>query len=271
MKLVSIFVSIVFCLFLLSGCKKNNDTNFEQPPDITHYAQLAIGKWVSTMVDNGPLLTDATFVMELRADKVEFYATGYRTDANNKSWIEEDTYTYSINDDIIVIDGTDVLHKVYHIEMKILTISATTMTYVTQVFKIDNTVYPQPGIYTMKKITEDYSGQFKGVWYGKCTTVSSDTGYHYWEYLASGLYNYYYQDANGKWIKKSDNEGRYFLYGNLFASNYTNDLISGGTGRAYECWNFSIAGETMIWTGLRDNAKTVIYEMKKVASAPSTN
>jgi hypothetical protein len=52
------------------------------------------------------------------------------------------------------------------------------------------------------------------------------------------------------------------------ASNYTNDLLSGGTGKAYECWNFVIEGDTMSWTGLRANDATTSYRMEKVAAPP---
>ncbi|MEI7437250.1 MAG: hypothetical protein WCL16_10660, partial [bacterium] len=169
------------------------------------------------------------------------------------------------------LNGTDVYKKTYHAEFKILTLDDATMAFNILEVASDGTVHPGSTTYTLSRVAADYSESFKGVWYGKCTSAgSADTEYHYWEYLADGSYIYYYLDANKFWTKKSDNRGRYFLYGNLLASNYANDLISGGSGQAFECWNFSIAGNTMRWTGLRENNKTVTYEMQKVASAPAT-
>jgi hypothetical protein len=108
-----------------------------------------------------------------------------------------------------------------------------------------------------------------GCWYGKCTTPgTNDTNYHYWEYFSDQTYYYYYQDDQGHWIKKSDNEGRYFLYGNLFVSNYSNDLVIGGKGKTFECWNFNIDGNNMIWSALRKNNQTESYQMTKVTNPP---
>ena len=52
------------------------------------------------------------------------------------------------------------------------------------------------------------------------------------------------------------------------ASNYTNDLITGGTGKAFECWNISIQGSTMTWNGLRENGLIASFRMEKVAGPP---
>ncbi len=241
----------------------------DETPVEAVYTKLLIGKWVNTKVNNEYVLTDASYVMEFRNNYVEMYANGFQLDDNNKTWMENSNYTYSVNNDILIVDGTDVLNKKYHMEFKILTLDESTLTYSISVFRIDGVDYPNSNTFTCKKITEDYSTKFADVWYGKCTADNNnDTTYHYWEYFTDGTYNYYYQDSRNKWIKKSDNEGKYFLYGNLFASNYSNDLITGGTGKAFECWNFSIAGDTMTWTGLRANNKTVTYEMTKVANPP---
>jgi len=103
------------------------------------------------------------------------------------------------------------------------------------------------------------------------TPGTSDVGYHYWEYFTNGHYNYYYQDDLGNWLNKPDNEGIYFLYGDLMASNYTNDLISGEKGKAYECWNFIIEGDTMFWTSLRENGLITSFRMEKVTGPPVTS
>ena len=255
-----LFATLSMVLSLFTSCENENEPGT---------AQLLVGEWINTEIDQVPIVTDSKFVMGLRSDNHELYASGFLLDENNKSWEEGEAYTYSVQNDILTIDGKDALDKMFHIEFKILTLNQSVLTYSVQTVRIDGVSYPDSKIYTCKKITKESSQSFTGIWYGRCTSAgSTDTKYHYWEYLSDGTYNYYYQDGSNKWIKKTDNEGRYFLYGNLFVSNYSNDLISGGTGHAFECWDFSISGNTMTWTGLREGNKTVTYQMEKVSTPP---
>ncbi len=256
-----IFVIIFFLLPL--GCSE------DEMPVEAEFTKLLMGKWVNTKANNNPIFTDASFVMEFKTNYVEMYATGFQLDENNKIWMENSDYTFSVNNDVISIDGKDILGKVYHLELKIISLNDSLLKYSDSKIIIDGVDYTNPIEYTCKRITKDYSSQFTGVWYGKCTSDNNnDTTYHYWEYFADGTYNYYYHDENNKWIKKTDNEGKYFLYQNLFVSNYSNDINSGIVGKAFECWQFSITGDKMIWTGLRADNKTVTYEMVKVANPP---
>lgn len=249
-------------ILMLSACKKDETNQTDE---------LLLGMWINTLVNDQPVLTDDTFVLELKPDKTEMYAVGFQLDENNFRWEENSNYTYSLNDDRIIINGTDVLGKAYYMEFKIISLDASTLKYSVPVFTIDGESFPDNKTYTCSKINNDLSSQFTGVWYGKSTTPgTADTAFHYWEYFADGNYNYYYQDESGNWIKKADNEGRYFLYGDFFASNYSNDLISGGTGQAYECWNIATDGNTMSWSGLRANNLVNSYEMEKVAAPPVT-
>ncbi len=220
-------IAVVFC-----SCTKNNEPN---------YAELLKGAWANTMVNEQAIMTDNTFIMEFKSDNIQLYAVGYRLDDNNKGWRENNNYTYSINQNLISIDGTDGLEDNYHLVLNILSLEQDLLSYSVQTFSLNGEVIADTKTYTCQKITKDYSEEFTGVWYGLCTTEgSADSLYHYWEYFDDGSYNYYYQDENSNWIKKTDNEGQYFLYGNLMVSNYSHDLLSGGTGLAYECWNFSI-------------------------------
>lgn len=252
----------VLILLLFCSCKDEE----------TDYAELIVGKWGNTLVNYEPILTDASFICEYRSDMVQLYANGFKLDDINKTWMENDNYEYDVEDKNIIIDGTDVLDHSYHMEFEILLIDENYLTYSVKKFFIDDVDYPDSNIYTCKKVKNDYSEQFTGVWYGKCTTAgTSDTKFHYWEYFADGSFNYYYLDDAEKWIKKSDNEGGYFLYGTLLATNYTNDLVSGGNGKAYECWNIEINGNNMTWTGLRENNHVVTYQMVRVESAPTVS
>lgn len=248
---------------LLSGCKKDEKID---------YFSLIAGRWVNTLVDNQPILTDASFTFEFRSDHEQSYATGFILDENNKTWIDNANYTYSVSDNKIIIDGSNQQGNVFHMEFAIIYVDGQTLRYSVSKFMIDNVAYPDPKTYTHQKVTSYLRNQFIGTWYGKSTTPgTADTSYHYWSYFSEGNYNYYYRDNLGKWINKPDNEGKYFLYGNFLASNYTNDLLSGGTGKAFECWNISIKGDTMLWSGLRTFGQTTSYKMGKVAGPPVFN
>ncbi len=260
MKRIKLLFILPLIAILFSGCKKDKDPN---------YAELLQGIWVNTMVNGHEVLTDAGFVMEFRSDKTEMYATGVELDENNKSWQENSSFTYSVSGDMISITSTDEAVITTQMQFKIQSIENDIMTYIVPSFSVNGIVLPDLNTYTCKKVTNDYSDAFAGVWYGRCTTEgAADSLYHYWEYFDDGSYNYYYQDENSNWIKKSDNAGRYFLYGQFMASNYSNDLLSGDIGLAYECWDFTLQGDKMVWTGLRENNMTITYEMEKVQSPP---
>jgi hypothetical protein len=253
-----VLVAMVLSL-LFSGCQKQDDLY-----------SLLLGTWVNTQVDNQAVLTDESFIMELRSDKVQMYATGYTLDMNNKTWIENDKYTYRVDGNILTIDGVGALGSKYHLELIILSVDKYTLSYSVRKLMIENVDYPDKKIYTFRKAIVDFSDRFVGTWYGRSTTPgSNDESYHCWEYFADGQFNYYYQDSRGLWIRKADNEGHYFLYGDLMASNYSNDLLSGAIGKAFECWNFSITGNTMVWKGLRENGQVTSYRMEKVKGPPT--
>lgn len=246
---------------VILSCKKEEEND---------YAAMVIGKWVNTHVNDITVLTDEAFAFEYRTDKAQTYASGNILDANNKTWIENNSFTYSVNGKKITVVGANQFGNTFNMEFEIIYADQQTLKYSVTKFLVDNVEYPDPNTYTNKKITVDMKSQFVGTWYGKTTTAgSTDNSFHYWDYFADDTYDYYFQDGSGNWINKPDNEGRYYLYGDLLASNYTNDLITGGTGKAYECWNFRIEGNKMYWTGLRENGLTTSFEMEKVAAPPA--
>jgi hypothetical protein len=249
------------------GCADHGAEPTDAPPD---YRQQVVGTWVNTHLNNQPLPTDSAFVMDLRASGVEMYAVGLQLDADNRAWRENDNYTYSVQGDVLAIDGKDTFGKTYHIKFRVDLSADTVMTMAVQAFAVDGTSYPNANTYTMHRVQATDADSLVGVWYGRCTSGNnSDAMPHYWAYAADGSYSYYYQDSAGVWLRKADNSGRYFLYGSLLATNWSNDLLTGGQGLAYECWRVEIAGRTMKWSGLRPGGKVVTYEMSRVDSPPA--
>ena len=262
MKNIYTLISLAMLSLLFVGCEKDNDPNYEE---------LLQGTWVNTMVNEQAVLTDETFTMEFKSDNTELYSSGFQLDDNNKSWLENSNYTYSISGSLITIDGTDMLGNTYHMVFNILSLNEDVLTYSIQTFMLNGELIANTNTYSCKKVNEVFSTEFTGIWYGRCTTVgSADSLFYYWECLDGGEYYYYYQDENGNWIKKLETGSHYFLYGQLMAGNYSYDILGGGTGLTFECWNFTIAGNYMVWTGLRENNITITYEMERVSSLPET-
>lgn len=255
--------NFVFAVLILTalffGCKNEDDG----------YPELIIGTWVNTQVNDEPIQTNASFVSEYRADLVQMYASGVVLNQSNKIWSECDDYKYRIEGKKLIIDGTDILENEYHLEFEILSLDEDYLKYSISKYLVNGVDYPDENTYTDKKVKDDHKSKFVGIWYGKCITEgSSDTKYHYWDYFANGSYNYYYQNELNNWVRKADNDGGYYLYDNFFASNFSNDLVSGGTGKSFECWNFEIIGNEMTWTGLREGGKVIKYQMTKVSAPP---
>jgi hypothetical protein len=260
MKKIYIIVCIALLGVLFTACNKDKQVD---------YSLLLQGTWVNTLVNDQSVLTDKTYIMELKSDGTEMYATGYSLDENNKTWKENSAYQYTIKGDIIHISGADIDGNKIQSKFKIQSLADDVLKITVEEFSSNGKLIPDNNTYTLIKVKSDHKEAFTGVWYGKCTTPGAvDSLYHYWEYFEDGSFNYYYQDKDNKWIKKSDNQGRYFLYGQLMVSNYSHDLLSGGQGLAFEGWNFSIKDNKMIWTGLRENNVTVTYEMEKVSALP---
>ncbi|MFA6894742.1 MAG: hypothetical protein WCQ46_03175 [Bacteroidales bacterium] len=246
-----------FLLVMLTSCEKEIAQNQSQ----------FIGKWVNKTVDSREIFTNDAFVMDFRDDGVQMYASGYTINDNDKAWMEGSGYSYYVNGNIIYIAGQSVLGSVFEIQLNIMELNEEEMIYTVGKMIIDDTSFEDSSVYVVKKVTsEDNNNKIIGLWQGHCiSSGSADTEDHRWEYFVDGTYNYYIYD-DGEWTTKQDNEGTYFVYGNLFASNWTNDYVSGTTGRNFECWDISInvSGTFMQWSGYRLDGTTVVYEMEKI-------
>ncbi len=255
----NLIFGFVLCVAILAGCSKDDGCD---------YSELLVGTWINTQVDAKPVLTDNVFVMQLREDGVEVYSSGYQIDANNKRWIESDDFTYEVKGKTIIIQGPGAVSGQFYMEFEIVSLDAENLIYRIPVFKIDNVSYPDPKLYSMKRVREDHRAKFIGTWYGRSTSPDNTDGFHYWTYFPDGAFSYYYKDNLDHWVTKQDNNGKFFLYGDFFASNYSNDLLSGAVGLAYECWNIDLVGTSMFWSGHRANNVTTSFRMDRVSAPP---
>lgn len=248
----------------MSGCDKDDDTD---------YSEAIIGTWTAVSEEGEELLTDNVFINTFSRDMKAAYASIVPVE-DGFEWEEEAPGNYRLEGDILYEWG-EYKGKSYTYKTRIK-ISDNLLICQTLESIYDGQPSGTNTTYTMARVVNDYTSQFIGVWKGHETTAglpappeNEDT---YWEYKPDGSYQYYYWDKEqSKYIKKADNNGKYFLYGTLMAGNYTNDLISGGTGRTCECWRITISGGTMTWKGLRKGGEIKEFTMTKVSSPPVTN
>jgi len=132
---------------------------------------------------------------------------------------------------------------------------------------MNDTELPDPAVYTCLKATKDYSSSLTGIWYGSDPSPGSTD--YYCEYMADGSFNYYYQDNEGNWLVDSDDESRYFLYGDLLVTNYTAARVADGNNKTYDCWTIHIEGDTMTWTRRMENNQILTYELERVETPPA--
>lgn len=245
----------------LSGCKKTDE------PD---NAELLNGVWINTHYDEIENETDYKSVLEFTGNKV-YSSAGVVFDSANQKWINRWAFDYVLSGNRVTITGTDIQENDIEIEFEINSINNAEIVGRFNFYKVNGEQLPDDYVYKYKKVQQNYSEIIVGTWYGRATYAgSADTDYHYWNYLPNGTYEYYYREdpTTQQWIKKNDNEGRYYLYDNLLATNWSNDIFSGNPGLDYECWEIEISENMMKWTGYRANGLVATYEMVKVPGPP---
>jgi hypothetical protein len=238
--------------------------------DHTDYAALIQGTWVIAQIDHLPVPTDSLYVCIYRPDMVELYAKGFALDGNNSTWMENDQYNYSVHGNIVTLTGTDVFDNEFLIVLRTEAASATTMTQSVIRFEVNGVDYPDPKVYTYRKVTSDYRDTFTGTWFGFCTTPGTpDTNDYYWTFHEDGTWDFFYPGPDDSWMMDLSGQQHYFLYGDLFVCNYTDVDTSDGNDQTYDCWTFQISGDTMIWTSVDAHGVVNTFRMEKVDHGPS--
>lgn len=254
-------ITIIYTMVMCAGCSKDKETN---------YNDLIQGIWVNTVTNGNATITDKVFVVEFNNGK-EYYSTGIQMDSNNATWINKMVNSYVVTGNQIEISGTTDMGLSLELTLDVSEIDHNTLLYSIKKYVIGGSTITDDNIYEFARVTEDLHADITGTWYGKSTDANNmDTDYHYWEYFDDGTFDYYYRTSpdSDQWIKKENNEGKYWLYGDFMATSYTNDLINGTMGHNYECWHIDIASNTMEWTGNREVGHIAAYTMIKVNGPP---
>ncbi len=235
----------------LSGCNKD-----DKSPDIT-------GTWVTVSVNGLTLQENDRFVNTFTADGRNIFAS-LKTDRQTGSgeWIVEPTPTgYHMTGDVLNEEGETYAgaHFIFRSQVSVGgDVMMCRMLEHTQ-DGVAQSVYSQT---VRKRVHPLYDQQIVGVWKGRDPSPGSRDAY--WHFKADGSYDYYYYDeTSGAFIRKADNNGKYFLYGDLLFCNFTNDLRDGTQGRRGEGWSISISGNVMAWYADRGESGKISFGMAR--------
>ena len=90
------FLLVLLVCIAFASCQKDEDTeNYD----------LLQGSWINTMVNGEEVLTDDVYILKFNSDNTEMHCKGFILDDDNKRWLEDPDYSYSVSGEQVLIDG----------------------------------------------------------------------------------------------------------------------------------------------------------------------
>jgi hypothetical protein len=256
-----ILTSVIASLFILSSCSVKENVLKEK----------IIGVWVCEEINDKDIPTNEKFVSIFLENGTQIYAAGYYISQNNNTW-KENSCPYSVSGHNIIIQHSikDEAGEDWSMVLDVKKIDDDGIDYKVKSMTVNSAPKDDNKSYHLEKADENYSLSIIGLWEGRNVTPgvsAADSPLRRWEYKDDGTYNYYIsktENGNTVWVLKEDNQSTYKLYGDLLASVWSNDEISGVKGTNFECWDIEISSEGMEWEGRRENNEMVYFSMKKI-------
>jgi len=258
MKKIAFASLIIISVFI--SCKNEPD-----------YAEEIKGKWMCNEIDYLIQPTNETFVLDFLSNGTESISQG-ETLTNNlgKSWSKNSNFTYSVNEDEILIEGDNLTGEHLDISLKIESLTANKFVYTENHVKVNNVDITTDKTYILRRCIEDYANQIIGTWQGrKFFSDDSSTNFYFMiNYKSDNSFDYYLK-VNDTW-ELADITGTYFLNGNLLTMNFLDNSISENN-HSYECWLIDEVTTAQItcWQynrmpGSDNNLQGIKYELEKV-------
>ncbi len=234
------------------------------------YNERITGTWINTLVDDIPVETNKKYVMKFDSKGNELYSAAYQIDQTNRKWLDGTSFKYTVENNWLNIEGVNAHNDKYKMLFVLEYTGEDRLVYQVPSFTINNQESADNKVYTCKKITNDLKDNLMGLWFGSGVEPgSNDTVPHYWEFFQDGRYDFYIQNDLGNWIKKEDQAGKWFLYGNFLALNFQT-MLSSSTLQEFNCWDISFEENRMTWEAIREHNVYAGYWFKKAeAIAPS--
>ncbi len=247
---------IVAALALVAfvACSEESSTS----NDAITEAQIA-GSWVLDKVDNVAVLTNEVFASNFD-NGLQDYFQWAEIDEDNSTVIFKDDVPYTLDGSILTFDSdTDYI-------VLDVTIDGDTISWVEIEKIIDGTDYYAGLSYQGYRVDTDYYALItNGTWEGRATEGRTENPYLRISYYADNTYDFQYRASEDEeWSAKVDNDGHYYIIGDLLNSVWINDINSGIEGSTSESWIISIESDTMVWTATREDEHFERFEFTRV-------
>ena len=218
------FISLVI-ISVFASCKNKPD-----------YAEEIKGKWLCNEINNLIQPTNEAFVLDFLSNGMESIAQGYTLDNNEGNfWYESQNFSYSINEDEILISGSNSLSEIIDISLTIESLSASKLIYKENYVKVNNVDISSERTFILRRCSEDYSSQVIGTWQGrKFFSEDSSTNFYFMiNYKSDKSFDYYIR-VGDSW-ELANITGTYFVNGKLLTMNFLDNSATNNN-HSYECW-----------------------------------
>ncbi len=248
-----IFALLSLCV--VASCSKEQNNNDDLSGDLT-------GVWVFDKINNEEITTNEYFAGAFIEGGIHEYLQWLSLDADHSTLVYKDSSSWSLDGSQLTIENEKLDD---HIVLDI-TINGDAINWVEKEKIVGGNDYYKGDTYQGYRVKTDYTSTIcEGVWEGRATKGRDVNPYLRIKYNADSTYDFQYrQSEDESWSDKVDNDGHYYLIGDLLGSVWTNDINSGTEGSNSETWIISIEKDTMTWQATREDNHTESFSFTRV-------
>lgn len=226
-------------------------------PSQSEVSTYLTGKWVAYMIDGETLPTNEKSVHTFDGNGAVYYTIS-DTIKDMNEWHNQLKLNYSVNGNYLVEKGVDAKGNIVQWRSSIAELNNSEMLFYAFSSMRDAEVNEQPyREIRLQKINADYRQMIlcgkDSIWKGIAGEGKYGDYQHLWEYQdadETGTCHYvYYSNVNGKWQNDDAEPGKYMVDGNWLATGWKE--LTGEYN--YEWWDIEIEGDTMKWSGIRED------------------
>ncbi|NCC99528.1 MAG: hypothetical protein EOL95_07495 [Bacteroidia bacterium] len=209
------------------------------------------GVWVLESINGTKVNTSARIVYEFNNDKNALFAMRYEKSETYKSqWIEIKDYEWDLVSTNLQINGVDAKGETNAISAVLQTVNDTLLSFKVSGRNLGDNTEDTDNNLVFKRVVKQ-SNLYVGTWdmIQKDDVSKTDVRITFNE---DGTY-IYLEYVDGNWLEKQDNNGQWFTYGSIIATNYT---LNGE--KVCDVWDFDTAtsGQVITWIWTMNNGDT---------------
>lgn len=215
-----------------------------------------LGQWVLEAKDGVPVHTEEIRVISIYGGRIMNMANTYVGPDGREIWRDNSEMYYSVLANRFRGKGTDALRRFWKFELITRELTYETWSFQIANLIVDNTYLDDQSNYRYRKVVDlGYKDSLQGVW--MCVESNGlPVNDRINEYYGNGLFSFYYLDPEtGEWVLKRDNNGRYFVYGDLIVTSFQNSINETEKGETFSAFEVSFErqdGETIMhWRSKR--------------------